>query len=313
MTSELRVTTVGVDDLERSCAFYTETFGYLRQGEATVRGPGVERAWRMPGGLTGRTAVLGPAGARTLLRLVSFDAPGESIWGDYSRAQDYGHYALNISVDRLEPTIERLRRAGGRSKSRPTRWTVTPDLSAWDSLSHDPDGVLLDVFHLEPSAGSALAGPGGRPGELQTVAVHSANARASAEFYRALGFETLYDTVIEDMESFFELPPGTGLHNINMYRPGAPVNGRVEIAQYVGFPGRRQCHRAVPPNTGILSVSMRTEDLENTAGLLVGLAAEPVCEPVELDLPPYGPALVQPFFGPDGEVLEFYQCRRPRG
>ncbi len=313
--SEIRVATVAVADLERSCAFYADTFDYVRLGEGTVGGREAELAWQMPSGLTGYAVVMGPVSATTgLLRLVRFDAdqsvaPGEPYWGDYSRPQDYGHYALNIRVPDIRSAIGRLRAAGGRSKSEPTHWTVTPDLSAWDSLSYDPDGVVLDVFELEPGEGSALAGYDGRPSELQTVAMHVSDARASASFYRALGFAELYDKLIENMESFFRLPRGTGLHNINLYVPGSSLNGRVELAQYVGFPGEQQRDRAVPPSLGILSVSLETDDLQATADLVGRLGAEPVCDPVEVDLPPYGPALVQTFFGLDGEVLEFYQCR----
>ncbi|TDC58653.1 hypothetical protein E1281_00665 [Actinomadura sp. KC345] len=310
MISELRVATVAVSDLERSVAFYRDVFGYVAGPEVAVGGPEIERAWRMPAGLTGRTVVLGPEGATTgLVRLVSFDAPGDRIWGDYSRAQDYGHYALNIRVDDVRATVHRLREAGGRAKSEPTRWTVTPELAAWDSLSYDPDGVILDVFELEARDGSPLAEYDGSPSELQTVAVHVGDARAAMGFYGALGFEPMYDQVIEGMEAFFRLPPGTSLHNINMYMPGGTMNGRVEIAQYVGFPGRDQRDRAVPPNTGLLSVSLETDDLPATAGLLAAHGAVPVCDPVELDVPPYGPAAVQTFLGRDGELLEFYRRR----
>lgn len=311
MISELRAATVAVSDLERSRAFYAETFGYTVHGaETAVGGAEAERAWRMPRGLTGRTVVLGPEGAATgLVRLVSFDAPGERIWGDYSRAHDLGHYALNIRVGDLGQALDRLARTGGGVRSKPTHWTVTPELSAWDSLSFDPDGVVLDVFQLEPAPGTAFADYDGRSSELQTVAVHSADAPASAAFYEALGFVKLYDKVVEGMESFFQFPEGTGLHNINMYVPGDTMNGRVEIAQYVGLAGRSLRERAVPPNLGILSVSLETDDLAATAALLAERGAEPVCAPVGLDLPPHGPALVQPFFGPDGEVLEFYQRR----
>ncbi|WP_067186145.1 VOC family protein [Microtetraspora niveoalba] len=308
MISELRVTTVAVADLERSCSFYAETFAYRRLAEAAVAGREVELLWRMPAGLTGRAAVMGPEGAATgLLRLVEFDAPGEPYWGDYSRAHDYGHYALNIRVDEIHSAVARLRAAGGRTKSEPAHWTVTSDLSAWDSLSYDPDGNVLDVFQLEAAEGSALADYDGRPSELQTVAIHVSDARASADFYAALGYVELYDKLIEGMESFFRLPPGTGLRNINMYAPGSPLSGRVEIAQYVGFPGAPQRDRAVPPNLGILSVSPATADLAATAALVTRLGGEPASPPVELDLPPYGPALAQSFFGLDGEVLEFHQ------
>jgi catechol 2,3-dioxygenase-like lactoylglutathione lyase family enzyme len=308
--SELRVTTVAVADLARSRAFYADAFGYVTHAEGEVRGEAAEAVWQMPAGLTGRLAVVGPEGAATgLLRLVQFDAPGRQYWGGYERPQDYGHYALNIRIPEIGPAVEKLVAAGGRQKSQPTRWIVMDDLSAWDSLSYDPDGVVLDVFELEPGETNPLAAYDGRPSELQTVAIHVSDARRSAAFYAGLGFEVLYDKLIERMESFFRLPPGTGLHNINLYMPGGPVTGRVELAQYVGFPGEQQRGTAKPPNLGILSASLETDDLAATSALVTKLGGEPVCPPAELDLPPYGPALVQPFFGPDGEVLEFYQCR----
>jgi len=110
MISELRAATVSVADLERSCSFYRDAFAHTRHAEAEVAGHEAELLWQMPSGLTGRTTVLGPEGAATgLLRLVEFDAPGEPYRGDYSRAQDYGRYALNIRVGDIHDAVARLR------------------------------------------------------------------------------------------------------------------------------------------------------------------------------------------------------------
>ena len=82
MISELRVTTVAVSDVLRSCTFYADAFGYQSAGGAAIAGPEIERAWQMPAGLTGRCRVVGPPGATTgLLRLVQFDQPGQRIVG----------------------------------------------------------------------------------------------------------------------------------------------------------------------------------------------------------------------------------------
>ena len=170
MISEVRYVTVAVRDLDRARRFYQETFDYVTHDTATVAGPAFAQLWRLPAGVTAEVAVVGPAGADSgRLRLVAFDHPGEPYWGDYADSQDYGHYALNIRVPEIHSAVQRLRDAGGRSKSEPTRWTVTPQVSAWDSLSYDPDGVILDVFELEPAPGSLMDDYDGRCTALQTI------------------------------------------------------------------------------------------------------------------------------------------------
>lgn len=310
MISEVRFVTVGVPDLERAQRFYEKVFDYVTHATATVSGPAYETLWQMPAGMTARVAILGPSDATSgLLRLVAFDRPGEPYWGDYSNKQDYGHYALNVRVPDVRAAIARIIDNGGRGKSEPTRWQVTPDLAAWDSLSFDPDGVILDVFQLEPGPGSFLAEYDERCSPLQTIAIHTSDARQSARFYAALGFRPWYDRLLENMEGFFKLPEGTALHNINMVMPENPTIGRIEIAQYVGFPGKSQRDRAVPPNYGLLSASLETDDLADTEKLLHSIGTEPVGDRVEVDLPGIGPAYARAYFGPDDEVLEFYERR----
>lgn len=310
MFSELQVTTLAVSSLRRSIEFYHDVFGYVAGSQKSLSGPELERVWQMPSGVRAQCAVTGPPGATTgLLRLVSFDSPGERIWGDYSRRQDYGHYALNIRAADLDAVLDRVEAAGGRRRSGPTAWNPSPQLPARDSLSYDPDGALLDIFQIDAAPDSPLAAFDQDCSAIQTVAMHVSDARGSAEFYGSLGYLELYDKLVEHMEGFFGLPEGTALHNINLYVPDEPACGRVELAQYVGFPGQQQRPRAVPPNLGILSASMRTGDLTAAAARLHDLGAEAVSEPARLDLPPYGPADVQAFFGLDGEVLELVQPR----
>lgn len=308
MITEIRVATLSVRSLEASQAFYAEVFDYVEHGSGIASGPAYEALWQLPASTSGKVVVMGPEGATSgLVRLVQFDAPGELYWGDYSNMQDYGHYALNIRVPEIKAAIAGITGNGGRSKSEPTYWTVTPELSAWDSLSYDPDDILLDVFQLEPAPGSLLSDYDGRPTSLQTVAIHSSDARRSAIFYAALGFRPLYDKKLENMEGFFHLPEGTSLHNINMMHPDAPEVGRLEIAQYVGFPGTSQRDRAVAPALGILSVSMETDDLAATELLLSAIGTEPVADRIEVDMPGLGTIAARSYFGPDDEVLEFFQ------
>lgn len=308
MITEIRVATISVRNLETAQAFYANAFDYVEHGSGTASGPDFGSLWQLPAGSSAKVVVLGPAGATSgLVRLVQFDQPGELYWGDYSQMQNYGHYAMNIRVPEINAAIARITSNGGRAKSEPTHWTVTPELSAWDSLSYDPDGNILDVFELEPAPGSPLSDYDGRPTSLQTVAIHSSDAVRSAIFYAALGFRPMYDKKLENMESFFHLPEGTSLHNINMMCPDAPHGGRLEIAQYVGWPGVSQRDRAVPPALGILSASLQTDDLAATEALLSAIGTEPVGGRVEVDMPGLGAIAARSYFGPDDEVLEFFE------
>lgn len=308
MISEIKLATVAVSDLKHSCDFYGRTFDYVIHAEGNVSGAGYEALWQMPSGLTGKVAVLGPEGATTgLLRLVQFSVPGAQYWGNYETPQNYGHYALNIRVPEIRATIAGIKANGGSGKSTPTHWTVSPELSAWDSLSYDPDGTILDCFELEAAEGSLMADYDGKYSTIQTVAIHSSDARQSARFYAALGFRPWYDKMLVDMEEFFKLPAGTALHNINMVMPGDSTAGRLEIAQYVGFPGNSQRDVAVPPNLGLLSASMETRDLDETIKLLHSIGTEPVSELVELEMAGLGRVRARAYFGPDDEVLEFFE------
>lgn len=307
--SEIRMATVGVEDISRSRNFYVASFDYADLGYGTVSGPAFGELWQLSEDITAEVLLLGPEGATSgLVRLVKFDSPGELYWGDYSAVQDYGHYALSIRVPEIQAVVTAIQATGGRSKSAPNHLTVTPDLSAWDSMSYDPDDVVLHVFQLEPAPGSLLSEYDGRPSPLQTAAIHSSDANRAAVFYAALGFRPLFDKNIEDIEDLFHLPPDTTLHNINMMQPEEPAIGRFEIVQYVGFPGTTQRDRALPPALGILSVSLETDDLTAAELLLGSIGAEPVGQRVELEMPGTGAVAARSYFGPDGEVLEFYQC-----
>lgn len=308
MITEIRVANLGVRDLAAAQRFYEVVFDYVPRAGGTLGGPAFEQLWQLPAGDSAETVLMGPASATSgMVRLVQFGRPGDLYWGDYSAMQDYGHYALNVRVPEIRAAMSAIRGNGGRAKSEPTHWSVTPTLSAWDSLSYDVDGIILDVFELEPAAGSILSEYDGRPSALQTVAIHSSDARRSAVFYAALGFRPMYDKVLENMESFFQLPPGTSLHNINMMMPAAPEVGRLEIAQYVGWPGTSQRERAVPPALGILGVCLETDDLAMTESLLHSIGAEPVGDRVEAEMPGFGSVAARAYFGPDDEVLEFFQ------
>jgi catechol 2,3-dioxygenase-like lactoylglutathione lyase family enzyme len=303
VASEIRMVNLSVRSLERSVRFYREALGYEERGAGAlpaVLGP----TWRVPDGQWGRCALLSRPGASTgMLRLVEFELPGVPIWGDYSRFFDHGHYALNFRVPDLGSAHARILGAGARPKSGPTYWKVLEDFGAWDSLSFDPDGITVDVYQTDgrPELFPPLDGTS----ELETVAIHVADADRSRDFYAALGYQPFFDRTITGMGEFFHLAAHVGLRDVNMIMPGALHVGAIEIVQLVGQPGVPIGWRQRPPNVGILSISLETADLGRARRTAEAAGGRFVAGPVALELPVFGRVEALTCEGPDQEVLEF--------
>jgi catechol 2,3-dioxygenase-like lactoylglutathione lyase family enzyme len=179
-----------------------------------------------------------------------------------------------------------------------------------DCQCFDPDGVLLDVYEVEQAPGrhARLYPPisANVANDLETVAIHVANAERSRDFYAALGFEVYFDRTIRSMGGFFHLPPDVPLRDVNMVMQDRPHTGCVELVEYVGLPGNPLRERAVPPNLGILSITFDVDDLAAVEYVTRRHGAVPITpERLVAALPPWGEAALWSCYGPDGEVLEF--------
>jgi catechol 2,3-dioxygenase-like lactoylglutathione lyase family enzyme len=310
MFSEIKFVTLGVVDLDRSIAFYADGFGFEEVSRTRVDTEALGEAWRIPAGIAGRFAIMGIPGIESgMLRLVEWTPPGEHVWAAPARFQDLGAYAVNFRVKDIKAAWETLGGCGAKEKSKPTYWEVDQNIAAWDSQCYDPDGTMLDVFQVVGEIERTLGPfPPGRPSsEVQTLAIHCADARKSESFYRGLGFEALYDRVIEDLWSFLGLPKGTQVHNINLIMPGERPNGRVELGQYVGMPGRKLKARTAAPGRGPLMMSLRVSSIEPASGRLMDLGARPIGT-ARYQSPPFGRVAAATFFGPSDEVIEVFEA-----
>ncbi|MEZ5458579.1 MAG: hypothetical protein R3E65_04365 [Steroidobacteraceae bacterium] len=308
--SEIHSVTLGVRDLAKTGRFYETNFGY-QPVEAAPVSADCARWWGVPEGVAARSALLarwrdGKPLSRGMLRLLECTPSGDHAWGGYERYFDYGHYAVNIRVPDIRASYDAMQAAGARSKSRPTRWEVEPGLEAWDSLSWDPDGTLIDVYTVNgrPDVFHPIDGPAT---EVETVAIHTSDAKRSRDFYMGLGYSQFYDRMITDLSSFFHLPDHVALHNINLYMPERSPVGRIEIVQYVGLPGEPVGAAAKPPRLGILAIAFESPDLDATAAQLRRLGALEVGATVEIDLPGVGRVRALEAAGPDRERLQFHQ------
>ncbi|MCP5471234.1 MAG: hypothetical protein H7A18_04020 [Sinobacteraceae bacterium] len=308
--SEIAFATLGVRDLRTTTTFYRDVFDYEQLASGAVD-PELAALWQVPSGTTARYAVLGRRGApRGRLRLLACEPPGEHAWGSYERYFDYGHYAINIRVPDIRSHWTRIIGGGAKPKSGPTHWVVEAGMEAWDSLSWDPDGTLLDSYTVtgRPDVFQDLQG---HASELETVAIHVGDADRAKRFYVALGYSTFFDRRIDDLGAFFHLPDGVVLRDVNLYKPECSGIGRIEIVQYEGLLGNPVGPLARPPRRGILSISFECEHLESAAAIVCEHGGSVAGAPVEVDLPAVGAVRALSATAPDGEVLEFYE-RGPR-
>ena len=307
--SEIKLVTLGVGDLDRSIAFYADAFDLEEASRTRVDHEALTDLWRIPQGISGRFAVMGLPGIDSgMLRLIEWTPSGDPVWAPPARIQDLGPFAVNFRVKDVHAAWERLGQAGAKPKSAPTYWEVNESIAAWDSQCFDPDGTLLDVFQvvgkIEAELGPFAAGRDAS--EVQTLAVHCSDARRSEAFYLGLGFETLYDKVVEDLEHFFGVPKGTKLHNINLIMRGLRPTGRIELAQYVGLLGRSLKTRTAPPSRGPQMMSLRVTSVDDGAALLTTLGAKEIGAG-RYNCPPFGEVRARTLFGPDDEVIELFE------
>ena len=316
MISELRSVTLGVSDLGRAVSFFSAGLGFERKGrgEFSSADKALAAAWRLPRGLNGRFAVMGPPDLdSSVIRLLSFNRPGRAIWGEHDHFHDTGPFALNFRVSSLDQTLASLAANGARERTERRNWAVFEGVSADECQWVDPDGLVIDVFELSGSKVADHFGPLDTPTSgIHTVVMHSNDADRAKAFYQGLGFSVLYDQILKGVEWLTGLPEGSELRNVNLQKPDLSPLGRVEITAHEGHPGSDKRSVAVPPNIGILALSFETDDLDGTAELVTQLGGVAIAEDAALAMPLWGAIRLRSFFGLNGEVLEFYQRGRDR-
>jgi catechol 2,3-dioxygenase-like lactoylglutathione lyase family enzyme len=310
MLSEVKLVTLGVSDLERALSFYSQALGYRLQARGEVD-PALAPLWRFDPTLRGHWAVIAADDSGLgRIRLLQFDAPGQRLWHAGNLYNGSGYYALNFRCRDALATMQAVTAAGGSSAHEPSYWEVSEQVAVRDSINDDPDGIRLDVFSYE--RGGELRGAlETEVSVVQTIAIATRDVARSVAFYQALGFETLFDRVLDfpELQALLGTDRPVKIHNVNLIKDGHIVPGRVEMFAYLEMehlPDAPLRDAAVPPNIGILSASLRSDDLDADVARVLTLGGQLIARQT-LDLPGLGPCAVATLFGPDGEQLELFQ------
>jgi catechol 2,3-dioxygenase-like lactoylglutathione lyase family enzyme len=302
--SEIRMTTLGVADLERAVRFYRDGFGMVELGRATL-----DPAWGEPVGT--EVAILAADERRvSVLRLLRPAEP-DAHWTDGRAVYDHGHYALNYHARDVTTLLPRLKAHGMQpapwidGEVTTTRWDLA-HATVVDSMFRDPDGTLIDTFTLLKGAEAHEPFDGDVSG-LECMAIQTGDMARSRAFYEGFGHEPLYDHMV-DPPPFLGYGDGTRVHNVNLrMRDRKP--GRVELVQHFrvdGALGASSRGLAELPRLGILSVGFEAEDLSAADETFRALGAEPEGPERRAALPGLGETHTRAYFGPDGERLELF-------
>lgn len=311
MLSEVKMITLGVSDLDQACAFYASAMGYHVKEMGNVSSA-LAPLWRFDPSLKGRYVVIAADDSGLgRIRLVDFDAAGQRLWNPDNLYNGTGYYALNFRCRDALDTMHAITAAGGSSGHEPSYWEVSDEVAVRDSINDDPDGIRLDVFSYE--RGGDLRGPlDTNVSVLQTIAIATRDVPRSVAFYRALGFEILFDRKLDfpELQALLGTDRPVKIHNVNMIKDGHIIPGRVEMFAYLEMehlPDAPLRDQAMPPNIGILSASLASTDLDADVTHLQSLGGELVAR-ARIKLPGVGDCHAATVFGPDGELLELYQA-----
>lgn len=306
--SEIRYITIGVGELERSIAFYAELLGFAEVGRDIVDTEIVGPAWRIPPGVTGRFAVMAaPNSTSGMLRLIEWTPAGDHVWSRPARPQDLAPYCFSARARDLAAVWKRVIPAGGATRVEPQRRVLTEAFAFLEAQATDPDGTVVSLFEPEPEFERALGPVETEVSEAQSVVIRVSDAARSRAFYEALGYETVFDVNLENADELFGAPKATKARCVSLRSKNGRPSGRVILAQATGPKPKSLDKRTVPPNRGVLWISIEARSLDTARMRLESLGAKSIAR-AAYTAPPIGAISAHTFSGPDGEAIEVFEA-----
>jgi catechol 2,3-dioxygenase-like lactoylglutathione lyase family enzyme len=252
---------VGVADLERALALWTDRFGLALAARSDGPDAELARLWGIAPADIRRQALVATPGRRLgMIHLVEFENPDPPVRHDAAMT-DCCPKNLDVYADDLPGKMRELT-ARGYNFRNPTHSEVeTPDglrFREGHMPAHDDiNVVLLELVGQDlPYSASGFAAVG----LLITIVP---DAERERDFYRTmLELEILHDNVLQgpEVEAMIGLPPGVALHASVWGQPDEPM-GQIEVIEYRGAAGDNLFPRARPKALGVLHVSFESPNV----------------------------------------------------
>jgi len=243
-----------VSDLDRSFAFYHETFGFELNNPAQYRktAPGSEaiiKLTNVPEGTMFRNISMHVSGLDWYLELLEFAHPDQHP--AKFRLQDPGATYLRLQVRDIDRVVASALKNGGSISSAGGR-VVKVGRNRVVMLK-DPDGGFLEVTHPGVLPGSAAADGIVVGGNFVAVVK---DVDKAVNFYKQLGLDNQIadSNTSENGMNLFGLPRGR-IHRGSIFVPGSAL--QLEFIQFKGVDVRPVRAGLADPGTGSIGFQVR--------------------------------------------------------
>lgn len=298
---------ISVRDMDESLDFYQQIVGMSVIADQELNVEKIQKFWDLPLGTRARAVFLKNEEQPTLLELVQFDPHSGRFIREGAHSWDYGIYDIAFTVKDLEKTYKKLTNQGFNFLTPPMHYSPTffPNFHVKFSVCMGPNE--MPIPHIEP-----ITPP---PPEMEKdygIIMDSAqiveDMDKALQFYRdLLGLTVITDATFPKglLDDILGLPLETEgrIVLLNKDKSDSPY---IELIQ-LSVKGKFLSNFAKPPNIGIFMISFETDNLSVLLEKFKEAEIPLFCNPIELELLPYGKIRLIEIEGPSKVRIEFFE------
>ena len=139
-------TGITVANLERSLSFWRDVLGFEYSHTTHQKGKMAEEITGIAGAEINLAVVRAPGGHK--IELLEYLAPADRKKHIDLRPCDVGHVHVALSVDDLDPVIQKISASGWKTAGQPQMLETGPNAGKRVVYVHDPDGATIEFMEL---------------------------------------------------------------------------------------------------------------------------------------------------------------------
>ena len=305
MLSPLRRTTIFVNDMERSLAFYRDVLGMNVFYDQVIAAPETGRFLGVPGATTRVVSLQGGDTPFGMVGLVDFLDPKITPRRQL-RAGVEGPDLVFLFTGNFDiPAIHRrVAEAGHEILCEPLAYEVPERGTISGFTCVDDNGVVVAVMRF-----GGLDEPGeSRVGPMHRVSIIVDDMEASLAFYRdTLGLRVFYDQEITSPEEGLMLGlPGATVRVVSLQSGNSDIGmvGLVEVKHPELLPRAPVRERVGAPDAALIFV---TESMLAVHEKVVAANLRLQAAPLEYEIPQRGTCAGMSFYDPNGLLMDITQ------